>query len=48
MAMNRDKLTTISEVFGCVLMSFGASLWSIPLGLIIAGGCLIMLGWANS
>jgi uncharacterized membrane protein AbrB (regulator of aidB expression) len=46
--MNRDKLTTIMEVSGAILISFGASLWSIPLSLIVGGVCLIMLGWANS
>jgi len=46
--MNRDQLTTLSEVIGGVLLTIGFGMFAIPVGLIVAGVCLIMFGWGNS
>jgi hypothetical protein len=48
MGMNRDKLTTLSEVIGGVLLTIGFGMFAIPAGLIVAGVCFIVLGWGNS
>ena len=46
--MNRDQVTTFVELIGAALVTIGACLLSIPVGLIVAGVCFIALGWANS
>jgi len=48
MAIDRDQVTTVSEIVGGVLLTIGAGLFAIPAGLIVAGACFIVLGWANS
>jgi hypothetical protein len=47
MGMTREQVTTVSEVIGCVLVTIGAASFAIPAGLIVAGVCFIVIGWAN-
>ena len=46
--MKREQATTILEVVGGVLLTIGFGMIAIPLGLIVAGVCFIVLGWGNS
>lgn len=42
--MTVDRITTVSELFGFVLVSIGAGLIFFPAGLIVAGLSLIVAG----
>jgi hypothetical protein len=42
----RERLTTIAEAIGAVLIVAGVASVSVPAGLIVAGVALITLSWA--
>lgn len=42
----RERLTTIAEAIGAVLIVAGVATVSVPAGLIVSGIALITLSWA--
>jgi len=42
----RQVLSTLLELAGLVAVSAGAFLVSVPLGLLVAGAALFVVGWA--
>lgn len=42
--MNRDSITTAMEIAGGALVVVGVSMFSVPLGVIVAGVLLIVAG----
>jgi hypothetical protein len=44
----RDVLTTVVELFGCVLVVLGVGFLSVPVALIVAGLMMVGLSWLGA
>lgn len=44
----RDMLTTVLELFGCVLVVVGVGFLSVPVALIVAGLMMVGLSWLGA